>query len=194
MWVQSLGQEDPLEQGMATHSSILAWRISWTKQPGELQSIGSQRVGHSWSDLVHACACVRTHTHTHSHTHTNTHICLHNEFHWRKLSRTLKNVGIKTLKECLNFWPESRILNRGLVGGLNSETIQPIYRSIRLQVAFFVWTIWILSRGVVRNSYWQNVKRKCRLKRTVAENRHISGLNGKLSALQSTVLQHLRKK
>ena len=47
MWVQSLGQEDPLEQGMATHSSILAWRISWTKQPGELQSIGSQRVGHS---------------------------------------------------------------------------------------------------------------------------------------------------
>ena len=46
MWVQSLGQKDPLEQGMATHSSILAWRISWTKQPGELQSIDSQRVGH----------------------------------------------------------------------------------------------------------------------------------------------------
>jgi len=45
-WVQSLGQEDPLEKGMATHSSILAWRIPWTKEPGGLQSTGSQRVGH----------------------------------------------------------------------------------------------------------------------------------------------------
>ena len=45
-WVRSLGQEDPLEKGMATLSSILAWRISWTKEPGELQSTGLQRVGH----------------------------------------------------------------------------------------------------------------------------------------------------
>ena len=44
--VRSLGQEDPLEKGMATHSSILAWRIPWTEKPGRLQSIGSQRVGH----------------------------------------------------------------------------------------------------------------------------------------------------
>ena len=44
--VQSLGQEDPLEEGMATHSSILAWRIPWTDEPGRLQSMGSQRVGH----------------------------------------------------------------------------------------------------------------------------------------------------
>ena len=44
--VQSLGREDPLEEGMATHSSILAWRISWTEEPGGLQSTGSQRVGH----------------------------------------------------------------------------------------------------------------------------------------------------
>ena len=44
--VRSLGREDPLEEGMATHSSILAWRISWTEEPGGLQSIGSQRVGH----------------------------------------------------------------------------------------------------------------------------------------------------
>ena len=41
-----LGWEDPLEEGMATHSSVLAWRIPWTEEPGELQSIGSQRVGH----------------------------------------------------------------------------------------------------------------------------------------------------
>ena len=44
--VQPLGQEDPLEEGMATHSSILAWRIPWTEEPGGLQSIGLQRVGH----------------------------------------------------------------------------------------------------------------------------------------------------
>ena len=44
--VQSLGSEDPLEEGMATHSSILAWRIPWTEKPGELQSMRLQRVGH----------------------------------------------------------------------------------------------------------------------------------------------------
>ena len=44
--VQSLGQEDPLEKEMATHSSILAWKIPWTEDPGRLQSMGSQRVGH----------------------------------------------------------------------------------------------------------------------------------------------------
>ena len=43
--VQSLGHEDPLEKGMATHSSILAWRTPWAEDPGGLQSMGSQRVG-----------------------------------------------------------------------------------------------------------------------------------------------------
>ena len=46
-WVQSLGREHPLEKGTATYSSILFWRIPWTEEPGELQSIGSQRVGHA---------------------------------------------------------------------------------------------------------------------------------------------------
>ena len=41
MWVRSLGREDPLEEGMATHSSILAWRIPWTEEPGGLQSMGA---------------------------------------------------------------------------------------------------------------------------------------------------------
>ena len=45
-WVQSLGQEDPLEKEMATHSSILAWRIPGTEEPGGLPSMGSHRVGH----------------------------------------------------------------------------------------------------------------------------------------------------
>ena len=44
--VLSLGLEDPLKKGMATHSSILAWRIPWTEEPGRLQSMGSHRVGH----------------------------------------------------------------------------------------------------------------------------------------------------
>ena len=45
--VQSMGQEDPLEEGLATHSSILAWRIPWAEKSGGLQSTGSQRVGHN---------------------------------------------------------------------------------------------------------------------------------------------------
>ena len=49
-WVRSLGQEDPLEKGMATHSSILAGRTPWTEKPGRLQSRGSQRIVHDWSD------------------------------------------------------------------------------------------------------------------------------------------------
>ena len=48
--VQFLGQEDPLEKEIATHSSILAWEIPWTEEPGGLQSMGLQRVGHDWGD------------------------------------------------------------------------------------------------------------------------------------------------
>ena len=50
------GREDPLEEGMATHCSILAWRIPWTEEPGGLQSMGSPRVGRDWSDLAAAGA------------------------------------------------------------------------------------------------------------------------------------------
>ena len=57
MWVWSLGGKDPLEESMATHCSFLAWRILWTEEPGRLQSMGSQRVGHDWSDL----ACMHAH-------------------------------------------------------------------------------------------------------------------------------------
>ena len=59
MWetgVQSLSQENSLEKGMATHSSIFAWRIPWTEEPGGLQSMGSQRVRHDWA------ASTQTHT------------------------------------------------------------------------------------------------------------------------------------
>ena len=54
-----MGQEDPVEEGMATHSSILAWRISYTEEPGGLQSIELQRIGQDWSDL----ACTNAYMH-----------------------------------------------------------------------------------------------------------------------------------
>ena len=59
-WVQSLGQEDPLEEGMATHSTVFAWRIPWTEEPGGLQSIGLHRVRHYWRDLAHTHVGNRT--------------------------------------------------------------------------------------------------------------------------------------
>ena len=52
-WVRSLGWEDPLEEGMATHFSILAWRIPWTEEPGGLQSMQVQRAGHDWETFIH---------------------------------------------------------------------------------------------------------------------------------------------
>ena len=63
-WIQSLGWEDLLEKGMATHSSILAWRIPWTGKPGGLQSMGLQSVGCNWA---HPRVCTHTQTHTHAH-------------------------------------------------------------------------------------------------------------------------------
>ena len=51
-WIWSLGRENPLEENMATYSSILAWRIPWTEEPGRLQFIGSQRIRHNWSNLA----------------------------------------------------------------------------------------------------------------------------------------------
>ena len=56
-WVQSLGREDPLEKGMATYSSILAWRIPWTEELGGLQSMGWQRVGHDWASITKRVSC-----------------------------------------------------------------------------------------------------------------------------------------
>ena len=52
-WVQPLDQEDPLEKGMATHASILAWRIPWTEEPGGLQSMGLQKVRHTCATFFH---------------------------------------------------------------------------------------------------------------------------------------------
>ena len=64
-WVWSLGWEDPLEKEMATHSSTLAWKIPWTEEPGRLQSMGSQRVGHDWQTTLF----VREFTNERKHLH-----------------------------------------------------------------------------------------------------------------------------
>ena len=61
-WVRSLGQEDPLEKEMATHSSIFAWRIPWTEEPGGLQSTGSQRVGHDCATSLHFTSLTTSYT------------------------------------------------------------------------------------------------------------------------------------
>ena len=62
--VRSLGRKDPLEKGVATHSSILAWTIPWTEEPGGLQSVGSQRVEHDWGTNTtphhQLCLCTRS--------------------------------------------------------------------------------------------------------------------------------------
>ena len=63
--VRSLGQEDPLEKCMATHSSILAWRIPWTEEPGELQSMGSQRVRHDRATDTFLSVPCKSHMKTH---------------------------------------------------------------------------------------------------------------------------------
>ena len=57
-WVRSFCGEDPLETRMATHSSILAWKIPWTEEPGGLQSMGSQRVRHNWALMPHSLSDV----------------------------------------------------------------------------------------------------------------------------------------
>ena len=80
---QSLGQEDPLKKEMATHSSILAWKIRWTEEPGGLQSTGSQEVKHD---------CKTEHTHAHTHTHTRA--ILADVFIFSSFSRSIPLVGL----------------------------------------------------------------------------------------------------
>ena len=117
MQVQSLGQEDPLEEGMATHSSILAWRISWTEEPGGLQSTGLQRVRRDWA-----------HTHTHTHTHTHLYSWLRFDFLKKDLrvSNILQaNSRKRKLLSCqggcilLQIWPKRMMENY-------SQKVEPI--------------------------------------------------------------------
>ena len=82
MRVRSLVREDPLEEEMATHSTILAWEIPWTEKPGGLQSVGSRRGGHTEQHMgTHTHMCTHTRTHMHMHTHAHMHMCTHVHTH-----------------------------------------------------------------------------------------------------------------
>jgi len=85
--VRSLDWEDPLEEGMATHSSILAWRIPWTEEPGGPQSMGSQRVGHNWSNWAYM------HTHTHGPASTIIILFYLDSAHFHILEIILKQIS-----------------------------------------------------------------------------------------------------
>ena len=104
--------EDYLEKGMTTDSSILAWRIPWTEEPGGLQFIGSQRLRHDWSDSMHTHARTHTHAHTHTHTHrwetmggtgTSQDTEALPPLHLRWLSQEMKHHLLKRVCKCLHF-------------------------------------------------------------------------------------------
>ena len=102
-WDQSLGWEDPLEKGMETHSSILAWRIPWTEEPGWLQSMGSQGVGHDWTTDTDA-PTVRD---TYKLRKNQTPVALgltaeHGSLSWKSVQNQLY---LRSLRECFTWAP-----------------------------------------------------------------------------------------
>ena len=122
-WVWFLGQEDPLEEeDMATYSSILAWKIPWTKQPGRLQSMESQRIGHDW-----ATEC--------SHTHTNINIphlfypflCWYLGYGLSVLMQwTLECVYLFRLWFSPDIWPRVRLLNHRNSSEFSLSKLHPV--------------------------------------------------------------------
>ena len=112
MWVWSLDQEDPVEEGMATHTSILAWRLPWAEEPGGVQSKGSQRLRQDWSDLyacmaVESCSSIRDGTWTLGSESAN---------HW-----TIREFPLKHLLYLIRLpglWTPSPSLHRRLTLGL----------------------------------------------------------------------------
>ena len=106
-WVQSLGWEDPLEKEMAPHSSILAWKMPWTEEPGRLQSIGSQRVGHDWENSLRFTSIIVNTTQVHIHIcwwvnrHNNTFLKKENKIITRKNS--VQGLSISIPLQCHLF-------------------------------------------------------------------------------------------
>ena len=98
MWVQSPGQEDPLEEEIETQSSVLAWKIPYAEEPGRLQTMRSQRVGHDWAHTHTHTQSTHTHTHTHTHSHTDRHTTQAPD------SQAFKSSCLSPLSLCLVKW------------------------------------------------------------------------------------------
>ena len=111
MRVRSLGQEDALEKGMATHSSILAWRIPWTEEPGRLQSTGSPRMGHSQATQQQQ----QQQRHPLSYRNTGTTVLEYYLWHGRLLNSPAQSFF------CIRSGPWHNTLKRG--GGEDAPTI-----------------------------------------------------------------------
>ena len=94
MWVQFLGWEDSLKKEMASHSSILAWEIPWTEEPGRLQSIGVARVRHDWASKQPPCTDTHTLKYKYKHTYDSSIQIL-------QLNYMLQNKGVKNSKNFL---------------------------------------------------------------------------------------------
>ena len=152
MWVRSLGQEDPLEKEMTTHSSILAWRIPWTEEPGGLECIGSQWVGHDWNDL----ACTHSYPKTHINNSEDTHADFPKEKYKHKSRRPLL-VHQKPLWYSSFRLPtcRSNLCNSDIfISGRQLKTPEGKHFS-RGQAAFGAPTVW--GHRTSSNCVWNNL-------------------------------------
>ena len=115
---------------MVTHSSILAWRIPWTEEPGKLQPMGSQRVGHNWNNLVCTHAYIRTHTYIRTHAFIHTHISISSLFHnlYVSVSYLTKNDWFYLLLD-KNHW---NIMERCCITHSINKT----------RAVLWIWTTW----------------------------------------------------
>ena len=125
-WVWSLGQEDPLNKGRATQSTILAWRIPWTEGPSRPQSMGSQRVGHNWA----------TNAYTHTHTHTHTINAAQHSLSWEGKASTSPKELQRTPESAEVYWARSLVWERRCKWhrGGTAEQERVLQCSIRSQV------------------------------------------------------------
>ena len=121
IWVRTLGQEDPLEKGMATHSRILAWRIPWTEEPGRLQSMELQ-VRHDWSDWTHTHIHINIINIAHT-TYSKSFTCI-NPFNWHWHS--MREVPLTSLVRWGNLGTDSlsNLLRVSRRAGIQTQAIR----------------------------------------------------------------------
>ena len=102
-WVQSLGWEDPLEKEMAIHSSTIAWKIPWTEEPGRLQSMGSQRVGHDWATSLFTFPFSSKSTRLYPRSKSNSAHWYHSDTLWPSTSPSTSPIDFLDSEPTLQF-------------------------------------------------------------------------------------------